>query len=49
MNFDPVALMDDGSCIFPPLETCTGDVDGDGSVSVGDVLGLLASFGSICN
>ena len=26
MNFDPVALMDDGSCIFLPLETCTGDV-----------------------
>ena len=49
LNFDPFALIDDGSCIFPPLETCSGDVDGDGSVSVGDVLGMLANFGSICN
>ena len=49
LNFDPFALFDDGSCIFPPLETCAGDVDGDGSVSVGDVLGMLANFGSVCN
>ena len=49
LNFDPFALFDDSSCIFPPLETCAGDVDGDGSVSVGDVLGMLANFGSVCN
>ena len=49
LNFDPFALIDDGSCMFPPLETCSGDVDGDGSVSVGDVLGMLANFGSVCN
>ena len=49
LNFDPFALIDDGSCMFPPLETCAGDVDGDGSVSVGDVLGMLANFGSVCN
>ena len=49
LNFDPFALIEDGSCIFPPLETCSGDVNGDGSVSVGDVLGLLANFGSVCN
>ena len=49
LNYDPFALVDDGSCTFPPLASCAGDINGDGSVSVGDVLGMLAMFGSICD
>ena len=34
--------MEDGSCL---LDTCLGDVDGDNSVTVSDLLEILAEFG----
>ena len=40
-NFNPNAVVDDGSC----LVDCTGDVNGDGAVTVGDLLQILAEFG----
>ena len=33
--------MDDGSCVVD----CIGDVNGDGAVTVGDLLQILAEFG----
>jgi len=48
-NFNPEALFDDGSCEFPSWGPCQGDVNGDGSVSVGDILSILGVFGTVCN
>jgi len=49
LNYSPDANFDDGSCLFPPcVNTCSGDVDGDSSVSVSDILMLLGNFGAIC-
>ena len=42
LNFNPAAVVDDGSCI---LDNCTGDINGDNSVTVQDVLSILAEFG----
>ena len=49
LNYQPDASWDDGSCLFAPCNSdCTGDVDGDSSVTVNDILQLLGNFGSIC-
>jgi hypothetical protein len=49
LNYSPDAILDDGSCLFPPcINTCSGDVDGDSSVSISDILLLLSNFGAIC-
>ena len=40
-NYNPNAVVDDGSC----LVDCAGDVNGDGAVTVGDLLQILAEFG----
>jgi hypothetical protein len=49
LNYQPDASWDDGSCLFAPCNSdCTGDVDGDSSVTVSDILQLLGNFGSIC-
>ena len=42
VNYDPTAVIDDGSCV---LDNCFGDVNGDNTVSVGDLLEILAEFG----
>jgi hypothetical protein len=42
LNYNPSAVVDDGSCV---LDTCYGDVNGDNSVTVGDMLEILAEFG----
>ena len=41
INYNPNAVVDDGSCL---LDTCLGDVDGDNSVTVSDLLEILAEF-----
>ena len=48
-NFDPLANVDDGSCTSGT--GCPADLDGDGQVTVSDVLVLLGDFGcaSSCN
>ncbi len=45
VNYDETATIDNGSCLF----ACEGDFNGDGSVTVGDLLPFLASFGSDCS
>lgn len=42
-NYNPSALWDSGECDFT-----TGDLDGDGSVTAGDLLDFLSAFGSEC-
>lgn len=42
INYNPDAVLDDESCV---LDTCLGDVDGDNSVTVSDLLEILAEFG----
>ena len=44
VNYLDSATTDDGSCFFP----CTGDLNGDGSIGVEDLLGLLATYNTIC-
>jgi hypothetical protein len=48
INYEPDATQDDGSCIFPTPSDCAADINGDGMVSVADVLELLGAFGSDC-
>ena len=46
-NYDPEAVVDDGSCIDPV--GCFGDLNDDNSVTVSDVLTILAEFGCSSN
>lgn len=49
VNFELEATLDDGSCVEPTDEdTCEGDIDGDGVVGTGDILGVLGAFGASC-
>ena len=50
INYDEGAATDDGSCVWSPCieSTCPGDIDGDSVVAIGDLLSLLAVFGSSC-
>ena len=51
-NFNPLATIDDGSCgegCDPASNSsCQADNDGDGLISVSDLLILLGEFGSVC-
>ena len=49
INFDSGANLDDGSCVFGEPASCPGDFDGDGLVSVADLMDMLATLGSVCN
>ena len=50
LNFNPNATIDDGTCLFPEcMSDCAGDLNGDNSVTVEDILQLLSTFGLICN
>ena len=42
-NYDPNATIDDGSCTYP--NNCPEDLNGDGLISVADILLLLSDFG----
>ena len=46
-NFNENATEDNGTCDFPPGGPSSGcpDIDGDGTVAIGDLLTLLGSFG----
>ena len=51
-NYDAAATVDDGSCEPAPCGgNCPGDLNGDGLVTVADVLILLGDFGctGACN
>ncbi len=48
-NFDPAALIDDGSCIINAVDdTCPEDLNNDGIIGVADLIQLLGAFGSNC-
>ena len=47
-NYDENAVVDDGSCEFTSCN-CPEDVNGDGVVSVADILLLLGEFGCVSN
>lgn len=48
LNYNASANTDDtGSCIFP--ESCFGDFDLDGSITVSDLGGFLGAFGASCD
>ena len=46
LNYNADALTDDGSCIFE--SPCTGDVNGDGTVTVSDLLSLMTVDSTSC-
>ena len=49
-NYNSGATFDDGTCTFSIAEdTCPEDLNGDGTVSTGDLLQFLSAFGEICD
>ena len=47
-NYDAASIADDGSCIFDIANPCPADLNGDGSITTGDLLIFLGAFGTIC-
>lgn len=48
-NYNPLATFDDNSCFFPPCSnSCPGDLNEDGIVSVADLLMFISLYGSSC-
>jgi len=47
LNFEPTATSDDGSCEFPNA-TCPADLNGDGVITVTDLLQFIALYGGLC-
>lgn len=48
-NFNPDATIEDGSCIgVGCVSSCPTDLDGNGVVNTGDLLGFMATFGNVC-
>jgi len=45
-NYESTASIDDGSCEFTSC-VCTGDINGDGVITVADVLLVLSEFGCL--
>jgi hypothetical protein len=45
INYDPMASLDDGSCVLD----CSADLNGDSSITVADLLLVLSDFGCIEN
>jgi hypothetical protein len=49
VNFNPLATTDNGTCVFGDCVTnCPADLDGNGTVGVGDLLLFIAAFGTTC-
>ncbi|MEZ7836904.1 MAG: hypothetical protein QMB09_03315, partial [Flavobacteriales bacterium] len=49
-NFTNGATVDDGTCTFAPsANDCPADINGDASVTTGDLLLFLGAFGETCN
>ena len=47
-NYNPAAMIDDGSCEYSSCAgTCEGDINNDGSITVSDLLMVLADFGCV--
>lgn len=50
-NFDPNATIDNGTCtgVGNGIESCIGDLNGDGLITVTDVIYLLQIYGNPCD
>ena len=49
-NYTNGATIDDGTCEFSISEnSCPEDLNGDGTVSTGDLLQFLSAFGELCD
>lgn len=48
MNYNADASIDDGTCVFGTAADCPGDIDGNGIITVVDLMMLLDIFGTIC-
>ena len=46
-NYNPNATVEDGSCEYP-VDSCVGDLDGNGEIVVNDLLMLLSVFATEC-
>jgi len=46
-NYNPNATEEDGSCEYP-VDSCVGDLDGNGEIVVNDLLMLLSVFATEC-
>ena len=49
LNYESAAEFDDGSCVFPEVNPCPTDINGDGITSVNDLIELLGQFSQECN
>ena len=47
-NYDETAIADNGTCEFDIANPCPADLNGDGSITTGDLLIFLGAFGTIC-
>ena len=47
-NYNPDAVVDDGSCVFSAGSTCEGDLNGDFIVNANDLLSFLSAYGTSC-
>ena len=48
LNYCPGFVVDDGSCEYASCsDTCEGDINSDGSITVSDLLLVLAEFGCV--
>lgn len=47
-NYNPSASIDDGTCTFETASSCPGDLDGNGIITVVDLIEFLDVFGTIC-
>jgi hypothetical protein len=45
VNYDPQAVVDDGSCAV----MCQSDLNGDGLIGAPDLLELLSVWGGVCD
>ncbi|NQX93271.1 MAG: hypothetical protein HRT74_14310, partial [Flavobacteriales bacterium] len=48
-EYDATAIIDDGSCTFPPPQTCATDLNGDDVTNASDLLTFLSAFGTVCD
>jgi hypothetical protein len=46
-NYNPNATVEDGSCEYP-VDSCVGDLDGNGEIIVSDLLLLLSVYATQC-
>lgn len=49
VNFNAQASVDDGTCQFGTQAACPGDMDGNGIITVVDLMMLLEVFGTFCS